>query len=130
MACGKKFYKFSKETELEYAFNFSGGSTVYQGDNRFSLKNIQFWQNKLEIKKNNKFFVRAYKTNEDAGDSYEAVFTALRLQEYNQTDNEDWYSAYKANWNDNFNLVTSQGFPNSSYNSVSSSFSSLLSAMI
>ncbi|MBT4344847.1 MAG: TonB-dependent receptor plug domain-containing protein [Flavobacteriales bacterium] len=109
-------YKIKPEIELIYSLNYSTGTTVYQGDNRFSLKNIQFWQNKLEIKQDNKFFIRAYKTNEDAGDSYDAVFTALRLQEYNQTDNEDWYSAYKANWNDNFNLVTSQGFPNSSYN--------------
>ena len=35
--------------ELSYSLNYSTGTTVYQGDNRFSLKNIQFWQNKLEI---------------------------------------------------------------------------------
>jgi len=85
-------YMLAPATELIYALNYSTGTTVYQGDNRFSLKNIQFWQNKLEVRKKDKFFIRAYRTKEDAGDSYDAVFTALRLQEYNQTSNQDWYT--------------------------------------
>jgi len=105
----------NSKIELIYGTNYSTGTTVYQGDNRFSLKNIQFWQNKLEIRQKDKFFIRAYKTSEDAGDSYDAVYTALRLQEYNSVNNGDWYSSYKVNWNDNFNVITSQGFPNSTY---------------
>ena len=31
------------KTELIYGTNYNTGTTVYQGDNRFSLKNIQFW---------------------------------------------------------------------------------------
>ena len=57
---------------------------------------------KFEIQQKDKFFIRAYRTQEDAGDSYDAVFTALRLQEYNQTSNQDWYTAYKNNWRDQF----------------------------
>ena len=95
-------FMLTPKTELIYALNYSTGTTVYQGDNRFSLKNIQFWQNKLELKQKDKFFIRAYRTEEDAGDSYDAVFTALKLQEYNQVDNQEWYTAYKNNWKDNF----------------------------
>ncbi len=95
-------YMISHKTEFIYGTNYSTGTTVYQGDNRLSLKNIQFWQNKIEIIKKNKFFIRGYKTNEDAGDSYDAVFTAIKLQEYNQTTNQDWYSEYKNNWKVNF----------------------------
>ena len=95
-------FMLTPKTELIYALNYSTGTTVYQGDNRFSLKNIQFWQNKLEIRQKDKFFIRAYRTEEDAGDSYDAVFTALKLQEYNQVDNQEWYTAYKNNWKDNF----------------------------
>ncbi len=95
-------YMLTPNTELIYSLNYSTGTTVYQGDNRFSLKNIQFWQNKLELRKKDRFFIRAYRTKEDAGDSYDAVFTALRLQEYNQTSNQDWYSAYKNNWREQF----------------------------
>jgi outer membrane receptor protein involved in Fe transport len=91
-------FMISPKTELIYALNYSTGTTVYQGDNRFSLKNIQFWQNKLEIKQKDKFFIRAYRTQEDAGDSYDAVSTAFKLQEYRFTSNQDWYSDYQNNW--------------------------------
>ncbi|MBT6650248.1 MAG: TonB-dependent receptor, partial [Flavobacteriales bacterium] len=95
-------YMINPRIELIYGANYSTGTTIYQGDNRFSLKNIQFWQNKFEIKQKDKFFLRAYRTSEDAGDSYDAVFTALRLQEYNQISNQDWYTAYKNKWRDHF----------------------------
>lgn len=108
-------YMITPKTELIYAINYSTGTTVYQGDNRFSLKNIQFWQNKLELKQKDKFFIRAYRTQEDAGDSYDAVSTAIKLQEHNLIDNNDWYSYYRANWRDNFPVITSQGFPVSTY---------------
>jgi iron complex outermembrane receptor protein len=93
-------YMLNPKTELIYGTNYSTGTTVYQGDNRLSLKNIQFWQNKLEIRQKDKFFLRAYRTSEDAGDSYDAVFTAIKLQEYNGINNKDWYTAYKNNWRD------------------------------
>ncbi|HIK62915.1 MAG TPA: TonB-dependent receptor, partial [Flavobacteriales bacterium] len=38
-------YMITPKTELIYGTNYSTGTTVYQGDNRLSLKNIQFWQN-------------------------------------------------------------------------------------
>ncbi len=99
-------YMITPKTELIYGTNYSTGTTVYQGDNRLSLKNIQFWQNRLEIKQKDNFFIRAYRTSEDAGDSYDAVFTAIKLQEYNQISNQDWYTAYKNNWKDNFSWET------------------------
>ena len=110
-------YMITPKTELIYGTNYSTGTTVYQGDNRLSLKNIQFWQNKLELRQKDKFFIRAYRTSEDAGDSYDAVFTAIKLQEYNLIDNNDWYSNYSANWGDNFswddvNYSYSFAFPN------------------
>ena len=96
-------YKLNSKIEMMYRFNYGTGTTVYQGDNRFSLKNIQFFQNIMQIKEEDKFFIRAFRSQEDAGDSYDAVFTALRLQEYNLVDNQDWYTAYKNNFRDNFN---------------------------
>ena len=35
-------YMIAPKTELIYGINYSTGTTVYQGDNRFSLKNIQY----------------------------------------------------------------------------------------
>ena len=47
----------SKETELMYKLNYGTGTTVYQGD-RFSLRDIQFYQNILELKQEDKVFIR------------------------------------------------------------------------
>lgn len=90
-------YKITPKTELIYAFNMGGGTTVYQGENRYSLKNIRFWQNRLEWQKKDKFFIRIYSTNEDAGDSYDAVFTAMRLNEAIDN-NVHWYDTYRTFW--------------------------------
>ena len=66
---------------LVYGFNSGFGTTVYQGDNRFSLRDIEFYQHKLELRKPGKWFVRAYRTSEDAGKSYDPYATALKLQD-------------------------------------------------
>jgi len=74
-------YRLKPDVELIYASSFGTGTTVYQGDNRYSLKDILFSQNRLELRKKDKYFLRAYATNEDAGKSYDAVFTALLIQD-------------------------------------------------
>ena len=94
---GALHIKLGKETEFIAASSFGTGTTVYQGDNRYSLKNILFYQNRLEIRKEDKFFLRAYATHENAGDSYDAVFTAFRLQDL-ASNNNDWSVAYRNFW--------------------------------
>ncbi|HJN64487.1 MAG TPA: carboxypeptidase-like regulatory domain-containing protein, partial [Flavobacteriales bacterium] len=94
-------YKIKENTELIYALNYGTGTTVYQGENRFSLKGIQFFQNRLEINKKDEFFLRMYRSQEDAGKSYDAVFTALKLQELTG-DNESWYTQYKNSFRNKF----------------------------
>lgn len=91
-------YKTLKDVEIIAGTSFSNGTTVYQGDNRFSLKDIMFFQHKAEIRKENKFFVRAYMTHEDAGNSYDAYNTALILQNSSKTD-ANWATTYSENWN-------------------------------
>ena len=83
--------------ELIVSSSFGNGTTVYQGDNRFSLKNILFFQNRLEFRKRNKYFLRAYSTNEDAGNSYDPYFTALLMQQKSKS-NEAWLGDYSAYW--------------------------------
>jgi len=72
--------------ELLYGFNSGFGTTVYQGDNRFSLRDIEFYQHKLELRKPGKWFIRAYRTSEDAGNSYDPYATALKLQDQTRSD--------------------------------------------
>ncbi|MCB9231774.1 MAG: TonB-dependent receptor plug domain-containing protein [Bacteroidia bacterium] len=91
-------YKLSPKTEAIYSFNIGSGTTVYQGENRFSLKDILFFQNRVEIRQQDKFFFRAYSTNEDAGNSYDAVFTAFQMQN-RVKDDKDFFSDYLNYWN-------------------------------
>ncbi|MBK8564268.1 MAG: TonB-dependent receptor [Saprospiraceae bacterium] len=89
--------KSFESAELILSSSFGTGTTVYQGDNRFRLQDILFFQNKIEIRKNDKFFLRAYATHEDAGKSYDPYFTALRMQELAKS-NTDWYNDYAKFW--------------------------------
>lgn len=104
--------------ELIVSSNFGYGTTVYQGDNRFSLRGIQFFQHKLEYRKKDKFFIRAYATHEDAGDSYDPYFTAQKMLEAAGT-NESWQNAYASWWSRNnlggvYNQMRNMGYPSES----------------
>ncbi len=112
-------YKVTKSQELIYAFSFGSGTTVYQGDNRFSLKDILFFQNRVEWRKEDDFYIRAYATNEDAGSSYDAYNTALKLQGYAKRD-EDWSRDYKSQWSSEPSFIQDRiealpGMPQGSY---------------
>ena len=61
-----------------------------------------FFQNRIELNKKDKYFIRAYYTNEDAGKSYDAFFTALLLQQAAKKD-ENWYSDYSSYWTVQYN---------------------------
>ena len=93
-------YLINPDVEVIMASNFGTGTTVYQGDNRFSLKDILFFQNRLELRKKDDFFIRAYATNEDAGNSYDAVLTAYLLQDA-AADDWDWSERYRQYWSAN-----------------------------
>lgn len=86
--------------ELILSSSFGSGTTVYQGDNRFSLKGILFFQNRIELKKRDKYFIRAYATNEDAGESYDPYYTALLLQE-RAKESIKWGPDYENFWRNN-----------------------------
>ncbi|MDG2164798.1 MAG: TonB-dependent receptor plug domain-containing protein, partial [Flavobacteriales bacterium] len=91
------YFKPSVKTELIYSTNYGNGTTVYQGDNRYSLKNLSFFQNRLEFKVKDKFFIRLYETHEDAGESYDAVATAIALQNM-QMDKKRFSEEYANYW--------------------------------
>jgi len=96
--------------ELVYGFNSGFGTTVYQGDNRFSLRDIEFYQHKLELRKPGKWFVRAYRTSEDAGNSYDPYATALKLQERTRSDYQ-YSKVYYRYWVDSIVPGINQTWP-------------------
>ena len=97
--------------EVILSSSFSHGTTVYQGDNRFSLRDIIFQQHRVELRKKDKYFLRAYMTTDDAGNSFDPYFTALRLQEEAKEDNR-WSSDYIAYYRNNYEKEPEKmGFP-------------------
>ncbi|MCC6385024.1 MAG: TonB-dependent receptor [Bacteroidia bacterium] len=111
------YYKIKNDVEAIAASNFGTGTTIYQGDNRYSLKDILFFQNRLEIKKEDRWFIRAYSTHEDAGKSYDAFFTALLLQRSAKPDRnftvDYWQQDYVNYWQSSVvtKLKNLPGFP-------------------
>jgi outer membrane cobalamin receptor len=113
---GSLHYMLTKDIEAEYSYLLGSGTTVYQGENRYSLKNILFQQHKFEISKPDKFFFRAYTTWEDAGKSYDAVLTAKLLQEAVKS-NTGWSQDYSTYWLQNYagKVWALPGFPPQGY---------------
>jgi len=97
--------------ELILSGNFGNGTTVYQGDNRFSLRGILFFQTRAEFRKRDKYFIRAYMTREDAGKSYDPYFAALKLQD-NAKSNRNWSTDYLNTWKQIYEPKTKEmGYP-------------------
>lgn len=92
-------YKITDKIEARVAYNFGYGTTVYQGDNRYSINDIRIHQIRAEIVQQDKFYLRAYTTMENAGNSYDGVFTAIKLQDA-QKSIEQWSSAYSKFWSE------------------------------
>ncbi|MCF6350972.1 MAG: TonB-dependent receptor [Flavobacteriaceae bacterium] len=94
---------FGNDLEIVGNYRVGFGNTIYQGANRYQLKDFRMGQLKLEIR-NDDFFLRAYKTVETAGDSYDMRFTGINLS---KIDAGTWFGTYAAvfgqNWNANGN---------------------------
>ena len=83
---------FANDLEVSYNAKFGTGNTIYQGANRYAIKNFFMQQHKLELSGDN-FFVRAYVTDEDAGDSYDSRFAAINLNRSWKSD-QQWFTEY------------------------------------
>ena len=77
---GGLFYKITPFTTASLTANWGSASTLYQGTDRYSLKDVKIGQYKAEVSGRH-FYVRAYTTQEDAGNSYDMVAVATLLNE-------------------------------------------------
>lgn len=73
-------YKITNTTEASLTAYFGEANTVYTGSDRYDLKNVKIGQYKAEVKGRH-FYVRAYTTQENAGDSYNATVMAQLINE-------------------------------------------------
>ncbi len=92
---GSVHYKpFGTDLELVYNGRVGRGNTIYQGANRYAIKNFIFQQHKIEIRNDN-FFVRGYATTEGSGDSYDTRFAAINTNRAWKSDLA-WFGDYAA----------------------------------
>lgn len=89
---GLFFRPWENDFEIQYVGKIGSGSTIYQGSNRYSINNFFLQQHKIEIKNDN-FFIRGYVTADNAGDSYDMVFTGVNINRQWKSDNQ-WFGEY------------------------------------
>ncbi len=71
-------YRLGENAELLANYRYGFGNTIYQGANRYGLKNFNLQQIKGELRGDN-YFARLYTTLENAGDSYDSRFGAWNI---------------------------------------------------
>ncbi|TDH28803.1 TonB-dependent receptor [Segetibacter sp. 3557_3] len=86
-------YKITPGIEASLVGYFGYGSTVYTGSDRYSLKGVKIGQYKLEVTNKN-WFVRAYTTQEDAGESFNATVTTRLFNEAWKPSATAWYPQF------------------------------------
>ncbi|MDP4151075.1 MAG: TonB-dependent receptor, partial [Bacteroidota bacterium] len=83
---GGIYYKITPRIVASLTGNYGTGNSVYTGSDRYSLKDLKMGQYKLEVKADH-WFLRAYTTQENSGQAYNATVTT-------QLFNEAWKVSY------------------------------------
>lgn len=91
-------YKIKPRLEAIVSGTFGKGNAVYSNDTRYALTNFRLGQYRIELK-SPQWFVRAYTTQENSGNTIIASPTAQLLNEawkpsYNPSTGEGWYPEY------------------------------------
>lgn len=89
-------YRITDKMELLYNLNYGSGTSVYTGAQRYSLKDFNIQQHKVELRGNN-FFLRGYTTMENSGDSYIADLTGVLINRAWKSD-ATWFTEYTVNY--------------------------------
>jgi len=93
---GLYYRPWGDDFEIQYVGKVGTGNTIYQGANRYNIKNFFQQQHKLEVRNDN-FFVRGYVVADKAGDSYDMVFTGIQINRSWKDDNT-WFGEYVASY--------------------------------
>lgn len=89
---GLYYRPWANDFEVSYQGKVGTGTTIYQGTNRYNIANFRQQQHKLEFKNDN-FFLRGYMVSDNAGDSYDMVFTGIQINRAWKSD-EQWFGDY------------------------------------
>ena len=86
-------YRITDDLELLYNYRYGGGSSVYQGSQKYALRDFTQQFHKLELRSDN-FFVRTYLTATNAGDSYNVGALGAYINERISPTREQWAPTY------------------------------------
>nr|WP_315253689.1 TonB-dependent receptor [uncultured Flavobacterium sp.] len=86
------FKPWANDTEIILQYKLGLGNTIYQGANRYALNDFFMSQTRIEVKGKN-FFARAYRSSEDAGNSYDMRFAGWNVQRMAKSDT-NWFTDY------------------------------------
>jgi outer membrane receptor protein involved in Fe transport len=97
-------YRVTDKIEALYNYRIGGGSSVYQGSQKYALRNFTQQFHKVELRSNN-FFVRGYMTATDAGDSYNMAALGGLVNERISPTAAQWAPTYGQNF-----VLAKQGY--------------------
>lgn len=83
---------WANDFEIVYNGRVGRGNTIYQGANRYAVRDFILQQHRLEIRNSN-FFLRGYITSENAGNSYDSRFAAINVNRAWKSDLQ-WFTDY------------------------------------
>ncbi|RYZ51754.1 MAG: TonB-dependent receptor [Sphingobacteriales bacterium] len=90
------YYKITNNVEASLLAYWGTGTTVYTGADRYALKNFKLGQYRAEIR-GKRWYVRAYTTQENSGDSYTATTAAVAVNS-SWKSNQNWFAQYTGNY--------------------------------
>ena len=90
-------YRINEKMEVSYNFRYGSGNSIYQGAERYALRRFATQFHRLELKGNN-FFVRAYASMSDDGDSYNLSALGAFANERLAPTSTVWLPNYLANY--------------------------------
>jgi outer membrane receptor protein involved in Fe transport len=92
---GALHYKITPKIEAVLAGHWGTGNTVYTGSERYSLRDFKIGQYKFELNSKN-WFLKAYTTQENAGESFNATVTTRLTNEAWKPSGgpTGWYAQY------------------------------------
>jgi outer membrane receptor protein involved in Fe transport len=91
------YYRPIKDIEISYAFRIGTGNSVYQGTERYALRNFLTYSNKIEATGKN-FMLRSYMTQTKAGDSYNMTALGGLTNEALAPSSAAWVPTYLGNY--------------------------------
>jgi outer membrane receptor protein involved in Fe transport len=97
-------YRITDKIEASYVYRYGGGSSLYQGQSKYALRDFNQQFHKIELKGDN-FFLRGYLSATDAGKSYNMdALGGLVNEAFNPTQRADG-----SGWAQDY-VLASQGY--------------------